>query len=303
MRPAFVVDKTRRQLYASDFCIFPRIREIMPTAPLLALNDSHEIPALGFGTYPMNDQEVEAAVQAALLIGYRLIDTAARYGNETGVGHALKDTDVERKDIFLATKLRGADQGYDATLKGLDGSLQRLNVDYVDLYLIHWPLPEKDLYVESWKAMIAAQKDGKIRSIGVSNFKPAHLERLIQETGVAPAVNQIELHADFQQADMRRFNAQHGILTQGWRPLGKNLMDNPVIVALAEKHNRTPAQIMLRWFTQNDIIPIPKSSNPDRMRANLNIFNFTLDDSDLAAFAGLEAGNRLGGDPDTHAEE
>lgn len=275
----------------------------MPTAPLLTLNDGHKIPGMGFGTYPMNDQEVEAAVQAALLTGYRLIDTAASYGNETGVGLALQDAEVERKDIFLATKLRGADQGYDAALKGLDGSLQRLNVDYVDLYLIHWPLPEKDLYVESWKALIAAQKDGKIRSIGVSNFKPAHLERIIQETGVVPAVNQIEIHADFQQADMRRFNAQHGILTEGWSPLGKGLMDNPVIVELAEKHNRTPAQIMLRWFTQNDIIPIPKSSNTERMRANLNIFNFTLDEGDLAAIAGLEAGNRLGGDPDTHVEE
>ncbi|OAG76620.1 oxidoreductase of aldo/keto reductase family, subgroup 1 [Acetobacter malorum] len=275
----------------------------MPTAPLLTLNDGHKIPGMGFGTYPMNDQEVEAAVQAALLTGYRLIDTAASYGNETGVGLALQDAEVERKDIFLATKLRGADQGYDAALKGLDGSLQRLNVDYVDLYLIHWPLPEKDLYVESWKALIAAQKDGKIRSIGVSNFKPAHLERIIQETGVVPAVNQIEIHADFQQADMRRFNAQHGILTEGWSPLGKGLMDNSVIVELAEKHNRTPAQIMLRWFTQNDIIPIPKSSNTERMRANLNIFNFTLDEGDLAAIAGLEAGNRLGGDPDTHVEE
>lgn len=275
----------------------------MPTAPLLTLNDGHKIPGMGFGTYPMNDQEVEAAVQAALLTGYRLIDTAASYGNETGVGLALQDAEVERKDIFLTTKLRGADQGYDAALKGLDGSLQRLNVDYVDLYLIHWPLPEKDLYVESWKALIAAQKDGKIRSIGVSNFKPAHLERIIQETGVVPAVNQIEIHVDFQQADMRRFNAQHGILTEGWSPLGKGLMDNPVIVELAEKHNRTPAQIMLRWFTQNDIIPIPKSSNTERMRANLNIFNFTLDEGDLAAIAGLEAGNRLGGDPDTHVEE
>lgn len=275
----------------------------MPTAPLLTLNDGHKIPGMGFGTYPMNDQEVEAAVQAALLTGYRLIDTAASYGNETGVGLALQDAEVERKDIFLATKLRGADQGYDAALKGLDGSLQRLNVDYVDLYLIHWPLPEKDLYVESWKALIAAQKDGKIRSIGVSNFKPAHLERIIQETGVVPTVNQIEIHVDFQQADMRRFNAQHGILTEGWSPLGKGLMDNPVIVELAEKHNRTPAQIMLRWFTQNDIIPIPKSSNTERMRANLNIFNFTLDEGDLAAIAGLEAGNRLGGDPDTHVEE
>lgn len=275
----------------------------MPSAPLFTLNDGHKIPALGFGTYPMNDQEVETAVQAALLTGYRLIDTAASYGNETGVGHALQESDVERKDIFLTTKLRGADQGYDAALKGLDGSLQRLNVDYVDLYLIHWPLPGKGLYVESWKAMIAAQKDGKIRSIGVSNFKPEHLDRIIQETGVVPAINQIELHADFQQADMRRVNAQHGILTEGWSPFGKGLMDNPVIVRLAEKHNRTPAQIMLRWFTQNDIIPIPKSSNPDRMRANLEIFNFTLDQDDLSAITGLEAGNRLGGDPDTHVEE
>lgn len=275
----------------------------MSTAPLLTLNDGYKIPAMGFGTYPMNDQDAETAVQAALLTGYRLIDTAASYGNETGVGHALKTSEIEREDIFLTTKLRGAEQGYDAALKGLDASLRRLNVDYVDLYLIHWPLPEKDLYVESWKAMIAAQKDGRVRSIGVSNFQPAHLKRLIQETGVAPAVNQIELHADFQQAELRRIHARHGILTEGWRPLGKGLMDNPVIMALAEKHNRTPAQIILRWFIQNTIIPIPKSGNPDRMAANLSVFDFQLDEADLAAFARLEAGNRLGGNPDTHSEE
>lgn len=274
----------------------------MPTAPLLTLNDGHKIPAVGFGTYPMKDQEVETAVQAALLTGYRLIDTAASYENETGVGNALQNSEIERSDIFLTTKLRGADQGYDAALAGLDASLQRLNVDYVDLYIIHWPLPKLDKYIESWKAMIAAQKDGKIRSIGVSNFKPHHLDRLIQETSVVPVVNQIEIHADFPQTDMCAFNAQHNILTEAWSPLGKDLMDNPTIKALAEKHNRNPAQIMLRWETQLNIIPIPKSSNPDRMRANLEIFDFTLDEDDLAAIAKLDTNNRIGGDPDTYEE-
>lgn len=274
----------------------------MPTAPLLTLNDGHKIPALGFGTYPMKDQEVETAVQAALLTGYRLIDTAARYENETGVGNAIQASEIDRKDIFLTTKLRGSDQGYDEALRGLDASLQRLNMDYVDLYIIHWPLPAKDLYVESWKALIAAQKDGKIRSIGVSNFQPAHLERIIQETGVTPAVNQIEIHVDFPQPDLVAFNTRHNIQTEGWRPLGRDLLENPVIGQISEKHNRNPAQIMLRWATQSDIIPIPKSSNPDRMRANLEIFDFTLDDTDLAEIATLNTNNRLGGNPDTHEE-
>ncbi|OUI87742.1 aldo/keto reductase [Acetobacter tropicalis] len=274
----------------------------MPTAPLLTLNDSHKIPALGFGTYPMKDQEVETAVQAALLTGYRLIDTAARYENETGVGNAIQASEIDRKDIFLTTKLRGSEQGYDEALRGLDASLQRLNMEYVDLYIIHWPLPAKDLYVESWKALIAAQKDGKVRSIGVSNFQPAHLERIIQETGVTPAVNQIEIHVDFPQPDLVAFNTRHNIQTEGWRPLGKDLLENPVIGQISEKHNRNPAQIMLRWATQSDIIPIPKSSNPDRMRANLEIFDFTLDDTDLAEIATLNTNNRLGGNPDTYEE-
>ncbi|KAA8389160.1 aldo/keto reductase [Acetobacter tropicalis] len=274
----------------------------MPTAPLLTLNDGHKIPALGFGTYPMKDQEVETAVQAALLTGYRLIDTAARYENETGVGNAIQASEIDRKDIFLTTKLRGSEQGYDEALRGLDASLQRLNMEYVDLYIIHWPLPAKDLYVESWKALIAAQKDGKVRSIGVSNFQPAHLERIIQETGVTPAVNQIEIHVDFPQPDLVAFNTRHNIQTEGWRPLGKDLLENPVIGQISEKHNRNPAQIMLRWATQSDIIPIPKSSNPDRMRANLEIFDFTLDDTDLAEIATLNTNNRLGGNPDTYEE-
>lgn len=274
----------------------------MPTAPLLKLNDGNAIPAVGFGTYPMKDQEVETAVKAALLTGYRLIDTAASYENEAGVGNAIQASEIERKEIFLSTKLRGAEQGYDKALRGLDASLQRLNVDYLDLYLIHWPLPAQSLYVESWKALIAAQKEGKIRSIGVSNFKPAHLERLEQETGVTPAVNQIELHVDFPQAAMLEANKHLGILTQGWSPLGKDLMDNPTIVALSEKHNRSPGQIMLRWATQLPAIPLPKSGNPDRMRANLAIFDFTLDASDMEALAKLDTNNRLGGDPDTHEE-
>ncbi|KXV58135.1 aldo/keto reductase [Acetobacter tropicalis] len=274
----------------------------MPTAPLLTLNDGHKIPALGFGTYPMKDQEVETAVQAALLTGYRLIDTAARYENETGVGNAIQASEIDRKDIFLTTKLRGSEQGYDEALRGLDASLQRLNMEYVDLYIIHWPLPAKDLYVESWKALIAAQKDGKVRSIGVSNFQPAHLERIIQATGVTPAVNQIEIHVDFPQPGLVAFNTRHNIQTEGWRPLGKDLLENPVIGQISEKHNRNPAQIMLRWATQSDIIPIPKSSNPDRMRANLEIFDFTLDDTDLAEIATLNTNNRLGGNPDTYEE-
>lgn len=274
----------------------------MSLAPKLSLNDGKTIPAIGFGTYPMKGEEVKTAVKEALSTGYRLIDTAASYENEDGVGKAINESEIPREDIFLSTKLRGAEQGYDSALRALDNSLKRLQAEYVDLYLIHWPLPKKGLYVESWKALIEAQKAGKVRSIGVSNFTPAQLERLIQETGVTPVVNQIELHADFPQEKVTAFNKQHNILTQAWTPLGKGLMDNPTITSIAEKHGRNAGQIMLRWVTQLPAIPLPKSGNVERMRANLNIFDFTLDADDLKKIASLAGDNRIGGDPDTYEE-
>ncbi|WP_308721461.1 aldo/keto reductase [Komagataeibacter xylinus] len=277
----------------------------MTTIPLLTLNDGRKIPAIGFGTYPLDNPQAEAAVREALAAGYRLFDTAARYGNESGVGTGLLSFDVGREDIFVTTKLRGAEQGFDSTLRAFEASLERLKMSYVDMYLIHWPLPAKDLYVESWKAMIRLQKEGRVRSIGVSNFLPEHLQRLVDETGVTPAVNQIEMHVDFAQAAQREVDGKLGILTQAWSPLGRGaILKDPTLARVAERHGRTPAQVMLRWVVQTGSVPIPKSAHPERMRANLRVFDFQLTDEDMRDLATLDApAHRTGGDPATYIEE
>ena len=277
----------------------------MTTIPLLPLNDGYRIPAIGFGTYPMDNPQAESAVREALDAGYRLFDTASRYGNESGVGTGLVSYDVGREDIFVTTKLRGADQGYDSTLRAFDRSLQLLKMSYVDLYLIHWPLPGKDLYVESWKALIELRNQGRARSIGVSNFLPEHITRLIDETGVVPAVNQIEMHVDFAQTEQRAFHARHDILTEAWSPLGRGqILENPTLRRVAERHGKSPAQVMLRWVVQTGAVPIPKSAPPERMRANLQAFSFQLTDEDMRDLATLDApGHRTGGDPATYVEE
>ncbi|QHC35320.1 aldo/keto reductase [Komagataeibacter xylinus] len=277
----------------------------MTTIPLLTLNDGRKIPAIGFGTYPLDNPQAEAAVREALSAGYRLFDTAARYGNESGVGTGLLSFDVGREDIFVTTKLRGAEQGFDSTLRAFEASLERLKMSYIDMYLIHWPLPTKDLYVESWKAMIRLQKEGRVRSIGVSNFLPEHLQRLVDETGVTPAVNQIEMHVDFAQAAQREVDSKLGILTQAWSPLGRGaILKDPTLARVAERHGRTPAQVMLRWVVQTGSVPIPKSAHPERMRANLRVFDFQLTDEDMRDLATLDApANRTGGDPATYIEE
>ncbi|AZV38858.1 aldo/keto reductase [Komagataeibacter xylinus] len=277
----------------------------MTTIPLLTLNDGRKIPAIGFGTYPLDNPQAEAAVREALTAGYRLFDTAARYGNESGVGTGLLSFDVGREDIFVTTKLRGAEQGFDSTLRAFEASLERLKMSYIDMYLIHWPLPSKDLYVESWKAMIRLQKEGRVRSIGVSNFLPEHLQRLVDETGVTPAVNQIEMHVDFAQAAQREVDGKLGILTQAWSPLGRgDILKDPTLARVAERHGRTPAQVMLRWVVQTGSVPIPKSAHPERMRANLRVFDFQLTDEDMRDLATLDApAHRTGGDPATYIEE
>ncbi|MBV1830152.1 aldo/keto reductase [Komagataeibacter sp. AV436] len=277
----------------------------MTTIPLLTLNDGRKIPAIGFGTYPLDNPQAEAAVREALAAGYRLFDTAARYGNESGVGTGLLSFDVGREDIFVTTKLRGAEQGFDSTLRAFEASLERLKMSYIDMYLIHWPLPTKDLYVESWKAMIRLQKEGRVRSIGVSNFLPEHLQRLVDETGVTPAVNQIEMHVDFAQAAQRAVDGKLGILTQAWSPLGRGeILQNPTLARVAERHGRTPAQVMLRWVVQTGSVPIPKSAHPERMRANLRVFDFQLTDEDMRDLATLDSpAHRTGGDPATYIEE
>jgi len=275
----------------------------MPVAPTVALNDGRTLPAIGLGTYPLDDDEAAAAVRGGIEVGYRLIDTAVNYGNETGVGRGIAESGVPRDEITLTTKLPGRDHGHDETLASFEGSRARLGVEYVDLYLIHWPNPRVDKYVDSWRAMIKLRADGLVRSIGVSNFTAEHLDRLDRETGVRPAVNQIELHPYFPQPEMRAVDAYHGVLTQSWSPLGraKDVLDEDAITAAARAHDVTPAQVVLRWHHQLGAVPIPKSASPQRQRANLDVFGFALTADEMSAVSDLERGRR-GGDPDEHEE-
>ncbi|MEU1131870.1 aldo/keto reductase [Streptomyces sp. NPDC005900] len=263
------------------------------------------MPQLGFGVWQVPDDEAEAAVTTALEAGYRSIDTAAIYGNEEGTGKAIAASGVPREELFVTTKLWNSDQGHDATLRAFDTSLEKLGLDHVDLYLIHWPMPSKDTYVDTYKAFEKIQADGRAKSIGVSNFLPEHLEQLISETSVVPAVNQIELHPHLQQRASREFHAEQGIATEAWSPLGqgKGLLDVPAIVAIARKHGRTPAQIVLRWHIQLGNVVIPKSVTPSRIKENIDVFDFELDPEDMAAISALNEDRRLGPDPATFDTE
>lgn len=271
--------------------------------PHLTLNDGRRLPQIGFGTWPLDDAQAQQAVQAALACGYRLIDTAARYGNETGVGRGIVASGVARAEVQLTSKLRGSEHGYDSTLRAFDATLAALGTDYLDLYLIHWPLPMRGLYVDTWRAFVRLRDEGRIGSIGVSNFQPAHIERLLAETGVLPAVNQIELHPDFTQADLRAWHAQQGIAIECWSPLGRGeVLKDATVAQIAQKHGRSAAQILLRWHVQHGLVAIPKSQDPARMKQNLAVFDFALDADDLAALARLDGEHRQGGDPDTNDE-
>ncbi|MGW0766965.1 aldo/keto reductase [Streptomyces sp. NPDC002676] len=267
--------------------------------PPIILNNGVEMPQLGYGVFQVPDDEAEQAVATALEAGYRSVDTAAIYGNEAGTGKAIAASGLPREDVFVTTKLWNSDQGYDSTLRAFDTSLQKLGLQYIDLYLIHWPLPSRGTYVDSYKALEKLYSDGRVRAIGVSNFLPEHLERLIAETSVIPAVNQIELHPHLQQHALREFHAAQGIRTEAWSPLGqgKGLLEVPAIVAIAQKHNRTPAQIVLRWHIQLGNVVIPKSVTPSRIRENIDVFDFSLDTEDLAAISALNEDRRLGPDP------
>ncbi|MFE5394634.1 aldo/keto reductase [Streptomyces sp. NPDC056568] len=267
--------------------------------PPITLNNGVEMPQLGFGVWQVPDDEAETAVAQALEAGYRSIDTAAIYGNEEGTGKAIAASGVAREDLFVTTKLWNTDQGYDSTLRAFDTSLEKLGLDHVDLYLIHWPMPAKGRYVDTYKAFEKLHADGRVRAIGVSNFLPEHLERLIGETSVVPAVNQIELHPHLQQQALRAFHAEHGIATEAWSPLGsgKGILEIPAIVAIAQKHGRTPAQVVLRWHLQTGNVVIPKSVTPSRIAENIDVFGFSLDDEDLAAISALNEDRRLGPDP------
>lgn len=267
------------------------------------LNDGTKLPALGLGTWPMDDAQAEEAVAGALGLGYRLLDTATNYRNESGVGRGVARGGVAREEIVVTTKLPGRHHGYEETLASFEESRQRLGLAYVDLYLIHWPLPRVDKYVDSWRAMIKLREDGLVRSIGVSNFTAEHIERLEKETGVLPSVNQIELHPLFPQDALRAFHQAKGVRTQSWSPLGRGsaLLDDPAVVSVAEALGVTPGQVVLRWHLQLGAVPIPKSSSPERQRANLDVFGFELGPAQMAAIAD-RVPERLGGDPEVHEE-
>ena len=275
----------------------------MSDQPFAKLNDGRSIPQIGLGVWRADDAQAAEAVRTALQAGYRHVDTAAIYGNEAGVGEGIRTSGVKREEIFVTTKLWNDAQGSDSALKAFDASLKRLGLDYIDLYLIHWPAPRKGLYLDSWRALIRLKQQGRVKSIGVSNFMPEHLDRIIGETGVTPVLNQIELHPAFQQSALRAAHAKHGIVTQAWSPLGQGqLLNDAVLQAIAAKHKRTPAQVILRWHMQSDIVAIPKSITPSRIRENFDIFGFTLDADDLARIAGLDSkSGRIGPDPLTAA--
>jgi diketogulonate reductase-like aldo/keto reductase len=268
--------------------------------PDVPIAPSEQIPQLGFGVFQVPPKETEVAVAEALSVGYRHIDTAAAYRNEGGVGQALHASGVARDELFVTTKCWNDDQGYDQAKRACRASLERLELSHLDLYLIHWPVPAHDLYVETWKAFVELQAEGLVRSIGVSNFQPEHLERVIAETGVTPAINQVELHPHFQQVGLRREHERLGILTEAWSPLGQGLeLDDPAIVELAQAHGKTPAQTIIRWHLQLGNVVIPKSVTPDRIRENFEVLDFELSDEQMDAFAALDAGTRIGPDPDT----
>ncbi|ARP73195.1 aldo/keto reductase [Streptomyces pluripotens] len=269
--------------------------------PPIILNNGVEMPQLGFGVWQVPDAEAERVVTTALESGYRSIDTAAIYGNEEGTGKAIAVSGLPREDIFVTTKLWNSDQGYDSTLRAFDTSLEKLGLDYLDLYLIHWPVPSRGNYIDTYKALEKLHADGRVRALGVSNFLPEHLRRLASETSVIPTVNQIELHPYLQQHAARAFHAEQGIATEAWSPLGqgRGLLEVPALIAIAQKHNRTPAQIVLRWHVQLGNIVIPKSVTPSRIKENIEVFDFSLDDEDLAAVSALNEDRRLGPDPAT----
>jgi 2,5-diketo-D-gluconate reductase A len=275
-----------------------------PSSPLLPLNDGNCIPAVGFGVFKIPPADTEQAVSTALRAGYRHIDTAAMYGNERETGRAVAASGVPRDELYLVTKLWNADQGYDSTLKAFEASMDRLGrdflQDYLDLYLVHWPMPRSNKFVDTFKAFAHLRDQGLIRSIGVSNFEPEHLNVLIDATGIVPAVNQVELHPRLPQTELREVHARLGIATEAWGPLGQgSLLNHPLITGIAESRGRTPAQVLIRWHIQLGNIVIPKSVNPQRIASNFDVFDFELSDNDIASISSLDDGNRLGPDPRT----
>ena len=271
----------------------------VPNLTLSAGTSSIEIPQLGFGVWQVPEDEVVGAVSTAIDTGYRSIDTARIYGNEEGVGQAIARAEVSRDELFITTKVWNDDQGFDSTLAAFDASMKRLGLDTLDLYLIHWPTPEKETYVDTWKALLRLREEGRVRAVGVCNFEVDHLRRLEDETGEFPAINQIELHPYLQQEALRAFHAANGILTEAWSPLasGGDVLEDEKVAAIAAKHGVTPAQAILRWHLDLGNVVIPTSVTPSRIAENFDIFGFALDDDDLAASATLEEEHRTGPHP------
>lgn len=262
----------------------------MSDIPTISLTDSTAIPQLGFGVYKVPPEQTVQSVHTALQAGYRSIDTATLYGNEREVGQAIRDSGVPREQLFVTTKLWNDAHGYDEALHAFDRSAAELDLGYVDLYLIHWPMPSTDRYVETWRALLRLQSEGRVRAVGVSNFEPEHLRRLADETGVVPSINQVELHPRLQQRRLRTTHSQLGVATEAWAPLSRGqLTDDPTITGIAAKHGKTPGQVILRWHIELDNVAIPKSVTPSRIAENIEVFDFVLDEEDLHAIATLDA--------------
>ncbi len=277
-----------------------------PSIPTYTLNDGNTLPAIGFGTYPLKGEEGVTAIVRAIEAGYRLLDTAVNYENETEVGEAIRRFGLTRSDVQVTSKLPGRHHGYDEAVASVRGSLDRLGLDYLDLQLIHWPNPSVGKYAEAWRALVDLREQGLVRSIGVSNFTEAHLGHIIDETGVTPAVNQVELHPRFPQEEMRAVHERLDIRTEAWSPMGKRNapLDEPAVTRAADRAGVTPGQVILRWHVQLGSLPIPKSGNPERQRQNLDVFGFELTDEELEGISGLAdpRGRLFGGDPDSHEE-
>jgi diketogulonate reductase-like aldo/keto reductase len=268
--------------------------------PVIALHDGVEIPQLGFGTWQITGSETQPRVEEALAVGYRHLDTAAAYGNEAGVGAAIAASGVAREDLFVTTKLWNSEQGYDSTLRAFEQSIERLGTGHVDLYLIHWPLPSRDLFLDTWRAFERIKADGGASSIGVSNFRTEDLERIEREAEQRPTVNQVELHPRLQQAELRAWHADHDVATEAWSPLAQGeLLEDGTIATIAAHYDRTPAQVILRWHLQLGNVVIPKSATPERIRQNFELFDFALSEDDMAAIERLDGGERTGPDPAT----
>ncbi|MBM6581116.1 aldo/keto reductase [Microvirga sp. BT689] len=275
----------------------------MPAIPTIRLNDGNAMPQVGFGVWRVSNAEAGSTIAEAVKAGYRSIDTASVYGNEEGVGEAIRAVPIPREELFITTKVWNDRQGYDSTLRAFEESLARLKLDHVDLYLIHWPLVGSEAYLDTWRALIKLKQEGRAKSIGVSNFLVPHLQRVIDETGVTPAVNQIELHPRFQQKELSAFHKANGIATECWSPLGQGrILTDETLAAIGRKYGKTPAQVILRWHLDNGFTVIPKSVTPSRIRENVDVFDFTLDADDRRAIEGLDsASGRVGPDPSVFA--